>query len=186
MNRRLLPILFALVSACGERTATVPPAREPIAIRYVAADELPIHRDRDAASPVLSTFQTGAPVSILADEGEWSEVRITFDSSGWVRRDQLSDTPPGDIAASGGGSSTPRFRVPPAQVFSPGRVSGEIVLEADVNTDGEVTGVRAIANTTGRADLEAKNVEELRKAKFYPLVIGGARKTFIYEHRISY
>lgn len=186
MRTRTFLILPLLALACGEKAPSVPPAREPVAIRYVAADELPIHQAKDEASPVISTFQIGAPVSVLADQGDWSEVRITFDSSGWVRRDQLSDTPPGDIAASGGGSSTPRFRVPPAQVFSPGRVSGEIVLEADVNTDGEVTGVRAIANTTGRADLEAKNVEELRKAKFYPLVIGGARKTFIYEHRISY
>lgn len=186
MNRRLLPIALALTVACGEKAATVPPAREPIAIRYVAADELPIHQNKDDSGPVISTFQTGAPVSVLADDGEWSEVRITFDSSGWARRAHLSDAPPGDIAATGGGSATPRFRVPPAQVFSPGRVSGEIVLEAEVNTDGDVTNVRSIANTTGRADLEAKNVEELRKARFYPLVVGGARKPFIYEHRISY
>lgn len=186
MLKRTLLILPFVAFACGEKTAPLPPAREPIAIRYVVADELPIRKASDEASPVIATFQIGAPVSILADDGEWSEIRITHDTSGWARRSQLADSPPGDIATSGGGSSTPRFKVPPAQVFSPGRVSGEIVLEADVNTDGEVTNVRAIANTTGRSDLEAKNIEELRKARFYPLVIGGARKTFIYEHRITY
>ncbi len=164
----------------------MPAAREPIAIRYVIADELPIRKAKDETSPAIATFQIGAPVSILADDGAWSEVRITFDTSGWALRAHLADSPPGNIAASGGGSATPRFKVPPTQVFSPGRVSGEIVLEADVNTDGEVTAVRALSNTTGRSDLEAKNVEELRKASFYPLVVGGARKAFIYEHRISY
>ncbi len=186
MARRLLPILALLVAACGETPADAPPAREPIAIRYVAAEELPIHRSQDEASPILATYETGERVSVLADQGEWSEVRITFDTSGWVRSAQLSDEPAGELAASGGGSSSPRFKVPPAQVFSPGGVSGDIVLEADVNTDGEVTDVRTVANTTGRMDLEAKNVAELRKATFYPLLVGGARKPFIYEHRISY
>jgi hypothetical protein len=184
--RRLAPVLVILTAACGEPPAPVPEAREPIAIRYVAADELPLFQARDEASAVLATFEAGERVSVLADAGEWSEVRITFDSSGWARKAHLSDTPPGEMATTGGGSSSPRFKVPPSQVFSPGGVSGQIVLEAHVNTDGDVIEVKTLANTTGRGDLEAKNAEELRRATFYPLIVAGTRKAFIYEHRISY
>lgn len=175
-----------LATACGEPPAAVPAARAPIAIRYVVSDEVPIREAKSDASPSLATFQTGERVSVLADEGGWSEVRITFDTSGWARSSQLANAPPGDAADSGGGSASPRFKVAPSPVFSPGGTKGEIVLEATVNTDGEVAIVKTLRNTTGRTDLEAQNVAELRRSSFYPLIVNGARKTFIYEHRITY
>jgi hypothetical protein len=184
--RRLVPLLAFLAAACGETPPSVAAAKEPIAIRYVIADELPIHASRDEAAPLLATYGTGERVSILADDQEWSEVRITFDTSGWARKAGLGDAPPGETATTGGGSSSPRFKVPPSPVFSPGGARGEIVLEATVNTDGKIGTVRTIRNTTGRSDLEAQNVRELRQASFYPLIVNGTRKSFIYEHRISY
>jgi hypothetical protein len=187
MLKRLLSTLALLAAACGgEKAPSVAAAKEPIAIRYVIADELPIHASQDEAAPVLATYGTGERVSILADAGAWSEVRITFDTSGWAKRIQLGNTPPGDRATAGGGSGSPRFKVPPSPIFSPAGAKGEIVLEATVNTDGEVGDVRTIRNTTGRADLEAQNVRELRQASFYPLLVNGTRKPFIYEHRITY
>ena len=186
MLNRTAPLLLVFAVACGEPPAAVPAAREPIAIRFVVAEELPIHGSKSVDSPVLSTYQAGERVSVLADEGEWSEIRITFDTSGWAKKSLLGDAPPGDTATTGGGSSSPRFKVPPSPVFSPGGAKGEITLEATVNTDGDVTAVKTIVNTTGRPDLEAQNVAALRQAKFYPLIVAGTRKTFIYEHRITY
>jgi hypothetical protein len=184
--RRLLPLLLVLAACGGEPPAEIPEAREPIAFRYVVADEAPIHEARDAESAVLSTYKSGERVSILAEQDGWSEIRITFDTSGWARSELLGNEPPGIAASSGGGSASPRFRTPPAPVFSPTGVKGEIVLEATVNTEGQVANVRTLLNTTGRSDLEAKNAEELRRSSFYPLVVGGTRKPFIYEHRITY
>ncbi|HEU5161805.1 MAG TPA: SH3 domain-containing protein [Thermoanaerobaculia bacterium] len=186
MLNRIAPLLLLIALACGERPAAVPAAREPIAIRFVVADELPIHESKSAESPVLSTYQAGERVSVLADDGEWSEIRITFDTSGWAKKSLLGDAPAGDTATTGAGSASPRFKVPPSPVFSPGGAKGEIVLEATVNTDGDVAAVKTIVNTTGRADLEAQNVAALRQAKFHPMIIAGTRKAFIYEHRITY
>jgi outer membrane biosynthesis protein TonB len=63
---------------------------------------------------------------------------------------------------------------------------GEIVLEAAVNTDGDVTSVRTLTNTTGSMGLEAKNRAELEGTKFYPIVQKGQRVPFTYEYRVHY
>ena len=184
MNRLCFATLLALLTlACAEPAEPVT-ARDPVAMRFVAADELEIRESASPSAPVLATFARGESVSVLAEQGEWAEIRIAFDRSGWALRQALSDTPPEEETVEG--SSTPRFRVPPSPVFTPGSISGEVVLEATVNTNGEVTDVKTIRNTTGRADLEAKNIAELRRASFYPMVVDGRRRTFIYEHRVTY
>ena len=63
---------------------------------------------------------------------------------------------------------------------------GEIYIEADVNTDGDVVATRIITNTTGSEALAAQNAAALRQAKFYPIVQSGERKPFKYYHRVSY
>ncbi len=63
---------------------------------------------------------------------------------------------------------------------------GEIYLEADVNSDGEVTAVRTISNTTGSLALEAQNTDSLKQAKFYPIVRNNERVKFKYYHRVTY
>ncbi|MGH9459309.1 MAG: hypothetical protein ACRD2J_16865, partial [Thermoanaerobaculia bacterium] len=109
-----------------------------------------------------------------------------YNQTGWVpTADLTTQAPPsGDVRV--GGMPIPQFRVPPAPVFSPTGASGQIVLEANVNSSGDVLSVRVLRNTTGREDLALKNIEELKRAKFYPLVRGGGRQPFIYEHRVSY
>jgi TonB family protein len=73
----------------------------------------------------------------------------------------------------------------PMSVSAPG-AHGEIYLEADVNSDGEVTAVRTLVNTTGSAALEAQNASALRSAKFFPIVRNNERTKFKYYHRVTY
>ncbi|HUP64845.1 MAG TPA: SH3 domain-containing protein [Thermoanaerobaculia bacterium] len=184
MNRISFAALLALLTlACAEPSEPVT-AREPVAMRFVSAEELEIRESANPSAPILATFARGESVSVLAEQGEWAEIRIAFDRSGWALRQSLSATPPEKETVDG--TSTPRFRVPPSPVFTPGSIRGEVVLEATVNTNGEVIDVKTIRNTTGRADLEAKNMLELRRASFYPMVVDGRRRTFIYEHRVTY
>ena len=63
---------------------------------------------------------------------------------------------------------------------------GDIYIEADVNTDGEVTAVRMITNTTGSTALGQQNMDALRRAKFFPIVVKGERQRFKYYHRVTY
>lgn len=177
-------LLILTLVGCASEEPDIPPAREAIAIRYVSEPGVEIHAEPRSSSAVLTTYRFGETVTVLDTEGEWSEIRLELERSGWVPSALLSAERQEQTAADG--SPVPRFRVAPNPVFSPSGASGEIVLEASVNTDGDVLDVRTIRNTTGRNDLEARNRAELRKASFYPLLVNGHPRQFIYEHRVTY
>ena len=182
--RRLAVLLF-LAAACSREvpvTDTTPiDTREPLHISYVGAPELVVRERADDNAPVVATFGNGEAISVLAEQGEWAEVR-TGDSSGWAKKADLT-TAAGKEAAEENPQA--KFRVMPMPVSAPS-ARGEIYIEADVNTDGEVTNVRMITNTTGSAVLGQQNMDALRQGKFYPIVVKGERQTFKYYHRVTY
>jgi uncharacterized protein YgiM (DUF1202 family) len=183
---RLLVIALVLVGCRGEQSTNgnasdATNARPTIAVEYISAPELKIHAKPDEASPVISTYENGESVSVLARKEGWVEVR-TGTGSGWAR---AADLRTAEAATQEPDSLTPRFRKSPAPITQT-TTHGEIVLEADVNTDGDVTAVRTESNTTGSTELEVKNTAELRSAKFFPIVQHGKRVPFTYEYRVHY
>jgi TonB family protein len=184
--KRLLAAAALVLAACAKSEPPAEPAidaRMPVGVEYVRGAELEIHAKPDAASPVVTKYLASEAVSILSKQGEWVEVR-TASGSGWAKASELASG--GEIAAGAGGESTsPRFIVPPEPVSQPG-AAGEIVLEADVSSNGEVFGVRVLQNTTGSEGLAARNVAALQKAKFAPIIKRGQRMPFTYEHRVHY
>ncbi|MFL6247868.1 MAG: TonB family protein [Thermoanaerobaculia bacterium] len=180
-----LALLVLLAAACKQETVvtdTTPvDTREAIAIRYVSTPELQVRQQPNDTAPVLVTYQNGESVSVLAEKGEWVEVR-SGDGSGWARAADLTDAEGKQQAES---NPEPKFRVIPMPVSAPS-AKGEIYLEADVNSDGEVTSVRTISNTTGSAALEAQNTAALRSAKFFPIMQKNQRVRFKYYHRVTY
>jgi len=184
MKRLLVAAL--LLAACSKPEPPAEPAidtRAPIGVEYVRGAELEIHAKPDAASPVVTKYLASEAVSILSKQGEWVEVR-TASGSGWAKAGELASGK--EITEGAGGDSTsPRFIVPPEPVSQPG-ASGELVLEADVSSNGEVFGVRVLSNTTGSEGLAARNVAALQKAKFAPIIKHGQRMPFTYEHRVHY
>lgn len=178
--------LLLLALACSKEPATVATGtvdtREPVEVLYVTApDGAKVHAKADDASEVVSTYQNGEALSILAKQGDWAEVR-QGSGSGWVRASALGTA---QEQAAEEENPQPKFKVMPLPVSAPG-AKGEIYLEADVNTDGEVTAIRTITNTTGSEALAAQNTSALRAAKFHPIVIKGERKAFKYYHRVTY
>jgi outer membrane biosynthesis protein TonB len=186
MTKRLavLPLLFVL-AACSQEPAAVATetidTREPVEILFVTAPEAPVHAKPDQAAAVVSTYQNGESVSVLAKQADWSEIR-TGAGSGWVRAEYLGTQQEKEEAEE---NPQPKFLVMPLPVTAPG-AHGEIYLEADVNTDGDVLSIRTITNTTGSPALAAQNTQALRTAKFYPIVLKGERKPFKYYHRVTY
>ena len=129
----------------------------------------------------MTRFTRGESVSVLSKKGAWAEVR-TATGSGWARADGLA----GHVDASREDDNlTPRFVKAPQPVTQPS-AHGEIVIEASVNTDGDVTSIRTVNNTTGSYELAAKNSAALQGAKFQPIVQHGKRREFIYEYRVHY
>ncbi|HEX8254371.1 MAG TPA: SH3 domain-containing protein [Thermoanaerobaculia bacterium] len=187
MKPALAILAFALLlPACKEKQRTVTDTapmdlREPLSVRYVGAPELNVREQANDTAPIVATYQNGEAISVLADKGEWLEVR-TGDRSGWAKASELVDA-----AAAEKQEAEPevKFRVMPVPVSAPS-AKGEIYLEADVNTDGEVTSVRTITNTTGSMALEAQNTASLKAARFYPIMQKGERVVFKYYHRVTY
>jgi uncharacterized protein YgiM (DUF1202 family) len=184
MKRIAILAIFALFACKSDRTLTdtlVADTREPIRIEYVGAPELPVRERPDDSAPVIITYQSGESVSILAEQGEWVEIR-TGDQAGWVRKADLATA---EEQAAAEEDPQVRFRIMPLPVSAPG-ATGEVYIEADVNTEGEVVATRIITNTTGSAALAAQNEAALRSARFHPIIQKNERKPFKYYHRVSY
>src|SRR5690242_14733229 len=144
MRRALLVLL--LLAACKQEppaTTETTDTREPIAIAYAGVSELPVYAKPDEKSKVVTKYLSGESVSVLSKKGDWSEVR-TVDGSGWVH---TSDLTTAEGAKAEESSPTPKFRVQPEPVSAPS-AHGVIYLEADVNTEGEVTHVDVLSNET--------------------------------------
>ncbi len=180
-----IALLVLLAAACKQETTvtdTTPiDTREAIAIRYVGAPELQVRAQPNDAAPVLVTYQNGESISVLAEKGEWVEVR-SGDGSGWARAADLTDAAGREQAEE---NPQPKFRVMPMPVSAPS-ARGEIYLEADVSSDGDVISVRTISNTTGSAALEAQNTAALKTAKFFPIMQNNQRVKFKYYHKVTY
>lgn len=146
--KRLASALLLLV-ACGNETPAVTATtdtREPVSIRYVGTPELVVRAQPTETAEVLATYQNGEAIPVLAEKGAWVEVR-TGDRAGWAHAADLTDAA-GKKAQEE--SLEPKFRVMPMPVTAPG-AHGEINLEANVNSDGDVTDVRILRNTTDSA-----------------------------------
>ena len=155
--------------------------REPIAVRYVGTPDLAVRTQASDTAPVIATYQNGEAISVLSEKGDWAEVR-SGERAGWAHKADLTDAA-GKQAQED--NPQPKFRVMPLPVSAPA-ARGEIYIEADVNTDGEVTDVRIITNTTNSPVLASQNANALRSARFYPIVQNGERKKFKYYHRVTY
>jgi uncharacterized protein YgiM (DUF1202 family) len=141
-----------------------------------------VHSQANDNAPVIATYQSGEGVSVLEKRGQWVQIRVG-ERAGWVRAASLGSAQQAQLQSD---NPTARFRSSPAAVMTHVPAKGEIYLEADVNTDGDVVAVRILSNTTGNDSLAAQNAAALQAAKFYPIVQHGERKPFKYYHRVSY
>jgi uncharacterized protein YgiM (DUF1202 family) len=181
--KRVIGIAAFLLAACNSEPSNTETTdtRMPIEVQYVRDSALKIHSKAADDAPDVTTYQHGESVSVLSRRGAWAEVRIA-DGSGWVHANELAGAAEATKEADNG---KPHFTREPQPVTQPG-ARGEVVLEADVNTDGVVTNVRTLRNTTGSMSLESRNAQSLRAAVFTPVVRHGRREAFIYEHRVHY
>ena len=179
-----LALLF-LLAACTNEEAVVATGtmdeRLPIRVEYVGAPELQVREQANDTAAVIATYQNGEAVSILAEQGEWVEVR-TGDRAGWAKKADLT-TAEGKQEAED--NPQPKFKIMPLPVSAPS-ARGEVYIEADVNTSGEVVSTRIIANTTGSQALATQNAGALKRARFYPIMRKGEAVPFKYYHRVTY
>lgn len=173
-------VVSGLTACKGEPEVEIPPLRETVSIKYAVAP-VDVKASTDSSSATIMTLNVGESVSIVTEGEEWSEVKLGLDKFGWVLSADLVSTKEG-ISSS---EQNLRFRIPPEPITSPG-IRGRIVLDASVNVFGEVTGVKVIENTTNRNDIEFQTIQSLKAAKFYPLLVEGKPKPFIYTYTATF
>ncbi|HEY8182620.1 MAG TPA: SH3 domain-containing protein [Thermoanaerobaculia bacterium] len=178
---RLAAVFLILLVGCSKPDVETTDTREPIAIRYVGVADLPVHSQPGDITPVITHYKHGESISVLSHKGDWAEVRTAM-GNGWVHQKDLVGA---EEAASSKENPNPRFEHAPSPVTAPS-AHGTIYIQADVNTDGDITNTTLIDNTTGSPDLAEKNMAALKRAKFYPILIHGERKPFQYFYRVDY
>lgn len=178
-----LLIIVAALAGCVQRPAqqpVEPAARMAIAIMYVGSPVLNVYAQPAENAPVVTTYGIAETVSVLQKKDAWSEIRLT-EGTGWVKNSDLITQ---EQEAALEKDPQPRFWVAPAAV--PGKGHGQLIMEASVNTDGEVTNVKILSNSVRDPKLVQANVAALQAAKFYPMLQKGLRAPFTYEHRVAY
>ena len=180
---RRCTLFLLLFIACHRETIVTGTVdeRPSIAVKYAGVSKLDVHAKADDAAPVVSSFLQGESVSIIAQKNGWSEVRLGGGGTGWVRDAELTNAEAAKILED---NPSAEFRVAPQTVAAPG-AHGEVYLEAEVNTEGDVGKITVITNTTNDPALLARNIAALQQAKFVPIVQKGRRKQFLYYHRVT-
>ena len=186
MRKMSVFFVVLLLFSCAKTPPSAAPSddvKKPIDTLYVGVPRLTVYAQPNDTAPVVTTYGYTESVSILSRNGAWSEVRTFDGGSAWVHSAELIGATEVEAVLK---NPVPRFAVAPQQIPSQ-RVHGVILLQARVNTDGEVIDVQPTRNTTGRDDLLEANADALRRARFYPLIDQkGQRASFTYEYAVNY
>ena len=184
--KRAVFVLLLFTLSCQQETVVTETVdtREPVGVWYVGAPGgMTVREKPDEKAPEVASYQSGEAIPVLAQKGEWAEVRVGA-GSGWAKMADLT-TAEGKKQAEEDPQSQVKFRVMPLPVSAPS-ARGEIYIEADVNSDGDVVAARVLGNTTGSTALAEQNRSALTAAKFYPIVQKNERKPFKYYHKVTY
>ena len=202
--RKLVKRLFVLVLfsvACASPPPPAPlPAPEPSRTTPVQATEeraigtvranastLNVRAEASASAEVVSRVRRGEKLALLEDGGAWLRVRLANGTVGWVASQHV---------VREGAAARPRrgclpdsdysFVAAPKPAFAEGSAHGTVVVDAGVDSGGNVVSTRVMSNTTGDPSLAAMAEREVRQAKFAPPVRNCAAKAFIYTYKRTF
>ncbi|HSP14307.1 MAG TPA: SH3 domain-containing protein [Thermoanaerobaculia bacterium] len=167
-------------------TAPAPPTEEKVVgtVR-VNASTLNVRQEPKSNATVLKQVKRGDQLSLLATDGGWSRVKLASGEVGWVFSQYLSSGKPRPRKGCPPDSEFGFVKAPLA-AFSEGGPHGLVVVDATVNTSGDVLSTRVITNTTGEDALGKMAEREIRAAKFIPPYRDCVPKTFIFTYKRTY
>ncbi len=191
MSKRVAVILI-LVAACAapppkpapEVPVTKPEEKVPATMR-VTATTLNVREEPKSNATVVKQVKRGDQVSVLATDGGWSKVRLSGGDAGWVFSQYLSSGKPRGRKGCPADSEFAFVKAPLA-AFSEGGPHGLIIVDATVNTTGDVLSTKVISNTTGEDTLAKMAEREIRAAKFTPPYRDCVPKTFIFTYKRTF
>jgi TonB family protein len=199
--RRFLPLIL-LAAACASPPPAPAPTPEPVPETHsepaqervvgtvtVTASALNVRRDPSTDADVILQAKQGDKLSVLLRDESWVKVRLASGESGWVAARFVSDgQAPSPKKRSTGcpADSDFAFTKTPTLAFSDRPAKGLVVVEASVNTKGDVTSTKLVSNTTGDEALGFLAQREIKEAKFSPPIRNCVAKAFIFTYRRTF
>jgi hypothetical protein len=205
MRRRLLLVsaLLLLLLRCATPApppTTVPstpppPPAAPAAEKVtgtvrVTASALNVRSEPSSDAEVVMQVKKGTALDVLRSDESWVKVRLADGSSGWVAaRFVARDGEPRRPASKKGGcppDSDYAFLQAPALSFAENGPHGLVVVEATVNTKGDVTSTKVVSNGTGEESLAFLVEREIQSARFSPPIRNCVPRSFIFTYRRTF
>lgn len=156
----------------------------------VMASALNVRAEASADAEVVTQVKRGTVLGVLQRDASWVKVRLADDREGWVAARFVSGDEATRRAQTKKGGCPPdsdyAFQVMPTPSFAEGGAHGLVVVEANVNTKGDVTSTKLISNGTGDEALGFLAERELKSAKFSPPIRNCVARAFIFTYRRTF
>lgn len=187
-------LVLLLTAACStpapkaapEQPATAPAAEKALGTVRVSATTLNVRQEATSSAAIVTTVNRGDQLTLLAEQNGWSKVRLASGEVGWVSSQHVSSGKAQRRRAGCPPDSEYSFIKAPLASFSEEGPHGLVVVDATVNTKGEVTATKVISNSTGDPALGPKAEREIRSARFNPPYRDCVPRTFIFTYKRSY
>jgi len=150
----------------------------------VTATTLNVRHDASSTSAVVTQVSRGDQLTLLAEENGWSHVRLATGEEGWVSSQHVSSGKP--RSRKPGCESEYSFVKTPLAAFSENGAHGLVIIDATVNTKGEVTATKVVSNSTGDSSLASMAEREIRSATFKPPYRNCVPRAFIFTYKRSF
>jgi uncharacterized protein YgiM (DUF1202 family) len=205
MKKMIVVAASAMLAACASTPPAPAPEPTPVPAPVAhAVAETPIGgasvktatlNVRSAASldaDIVTQVKKGERLAILENGDDWIRIRLNDGTVGWVSRPLIAID--GEKTAR---ASRPRkngcpadsdfhFAKTPTPAFSDSNKHGLVVVEAYVNTKGDVTSTKVVSNTTGDDSLAFLAQREMKESKFVAPVRNCVTRDFIFTYRRSF
>ena len=198
----LISILVAVLAGCqsthpppGPPPApppqNAPPTSEtPAESLTVLASTLNVRLEPSTSGAIVAKVSRGDRVTVLKREGAWSRIQTASGDIGWVASEHVgraSKQVRGSRSRSGCLADREfSFDRTPTPSFSEEGAHGLVVVEAEVDAEGNVRSTRIISNSTGDPAMAARTESELKTAKFIAPIRNCVPRAFIYTYKRSF
>jgi TonB family protein len=167
--------LAAGISGCASTPPPPPPAPEPapsaepaaapqaVEVSWLVTKSVNVRESASTKSATVARLNKGARLTSFEEKDGWLHVKLPDKRIGWIRKDLLRKDD---------GCLPDRKEVmlePPMLRMSdaPGP-KGKVVVEADIDENGNVKAVRVVTNETGSAERADAVKAEVQTVKFQP------------------
>ena len=156
----------------------------------VKATALNVRAHSSTEADVIKLVRRGEKLSLLKDGGDWLKVKLASGEVGWVSAQHVAREGAKQTARKRSRScpadSDFAFVKTPLPSFSDKPQPGMVVVEATVNTKGDVVSTRIVSNSTGEETLAFLTEREIKAAKFTAPIRNCVPRSFIYTYKRTF